>query len=214
MDEDRTGTRDRILKAAGEVFAELGAEKATVREISARAGANQAAVHYYFGSKEKLLMAVLAELLLADEKLYPTDMGLDAGASAADRLMAYIRSLLHRLAGTGDPQGEKLGKIFTQQLCDPSEDFDELMEHFLAPQHALLLGIIRELLPPGAPERTARLCTAGVLGQCLLFDNLREMVRRISPDIALDRLGAEAAAAFVFDFTLAGIRRMGSRNDG
>lgn len=213
MPKEIAGTKQRILAAAVEIFAERGIEGTTVREISARAGANQAAVHYHYGSKEKLLMAVFAEMLLADEKQYPADMGLTPDAGPHARLLAYIRSLLFKLLGTGDLQYEKLGKLFTQELFNPSENFNVLMERFIRPEHTLLVGIVRELLPKDASERTVRLCTAGVFGQCLLFDNLREMIRRLSPEIALDKLGVEYVARFVYEFALAGIERMAELKD-
>jgi len=81
------------------------------------------------------------------------------------------------------------------------------MERFIKPQHAQLLGIVRELLPPGTEERTVQLCTSGILGHCLLFDNLRQMILRICPQISLDALGVEFVAKFVFEFSLAGIEQ-------
>ena len=47
-------TRERLLEAAGEVFAERGFREATVRGICKRANANNAAVNYHFGEKEEL----------------------------------------------------------------------------------------------------------------------------------------------------------------
>jgi AcrR family transcriptional regulator len=52
-------TRQRLLKAAGKVFAERGFRAAAVHDICERARANIAAVNYYFGSKEHLYTAVL-----------------------------------------------------------------------------------------------------------------------------------------------------------
>ena len=46
--------RERLLWAAGEIFAEKGCRAATVREIVGQAGANIAAVNYYFGDKVRL----------------------------------------------------------------------------------------------------------------------------------------------------------------
>ena len=60
-------TRERLLKAATEVFAEHGFEKATIREICRRADANVAAIHYHFGDKKQLYAAIFEavfELLL------------------------------------------------------------------------------------------------------------------------------------------------------
>ena len=51
-------TRERLLRAALQVFAERGYEAATIREICGRAGANVAAVHYHFGGKIQLFQAV------------------------------------------------------------------------------------------------------------------------------------------------------------
>ena len=46
--------RQRIVDAAGEMFAERGFEATTVRDICQAAEANIAAVNYYFGDKQRL----------------------------------------------------------------------------------------------------------------------------------------------------------------
>ena len=52
-------TRERLMGAAERLFAEKDYEDVSVRAINAAAGANAAAVHYYFGSKEALVGAIL-----------------------------------------------------------------------------------------------------------------------------------------------------------
>lgn len=52
-------TRERVLVAAMEVFAAHGFDGATLREITALARANIAAVNYYFRSKDELIRQVL-----------------------------------------------------------------------------------------------------------------------------------------------------------
>lgn len=56
-------TRDRIFKAASEVFEEKGYYGARMQEIADRAGINKALLHYYFATKEQLFMAVFRVLL-------------------------------------------------------------------------------------------------------------------------------------------------------
>jgi AcrR family transcriptional regulator len=50
-------TRVKILKSAINVFAELGLQAATTRQVAARAKVNLAALRYYFGCKEDLYRA-------------------------------------------------------------------------------------------------------------------------------------------------------------
>lgn len=56
-------TKDRILDAAEKLFAEKGFADTSLRMITAEAGANLAAVNYYFQSKDALIMAVFARRL-------------------------------------------------------------------------------------------------------------------------------------------------------
>ena len=59
---DDAETRDRVLRAATELFAERGFHGTKVRDIAARAGANVAAGNYHFGSKRDLYLEVLRAL--------------------------------------------------------------------------------------------------------------------------------------------------------
>src|SRR5437867_10382410 len=58
-----SATKGRILDAGEELFMEHGFEATTLRQITAAADVNLAAVHYHFGSKEELFHAVLARRL-------------------------------------------------------------------------------------------------------------------------------------------------------
>ncbi|MET1075957.1 MAG: helix-turn-helix domain-containing protein, partial [Umezawaea sp.] len=57
---DSAATRAALLAAATSLFAERGFEHATVRDIAARAGVNQALLFRYFGSKDALYASVMA----------------------------------------------------------------------------------------------------------------------------------------------------------
>ena len=51
-------TREKIFRAATEIFEEKGYAAARMQEIADRAGINKALLHYYFTTKEQLFMAV------------------------------------------------------------------------------------------------------------------------------------------------------------
>ena len=54
-------TERRILQAARTVFVRRGTAGARMQEIAAEAGVNQALLHYYFRSKQRLAEAVFRE---------------------------------------------------------------------------------------------------------------------------------------------------------
>lgn len=64
-DED---TEKRILDAACRVFIRTGTAGARMQEIAREAGVNQALLHYYFRSKEKLSVAVFSQVA---SRLFP-----------------------------------------------------------------------------------------------------------------------------------------------
>src|SRR5271157_4799471 len=55
----RHDTKEKILDAAERLFADHGFASTSLRQITAEAGVNLAAVNYHFHSKEALLSAVL-----------------------------------------------------------------------------------------------------------------------------------------------------------
>src|ERR1700676_2168363 len=73
-------TRDKLIEAAGYVFAERGYRAATIREISRRAGANVAAVNYTFGDKMGLYTEVLRHSVRAAQTA-AMSAALDTGLS-------------------------------------------------------------------------------------------------------------------------------------
>lgn len=60
---DLSQTPARLLDAAESLFAEHGVDGASMRQIAHKAGANLAACHYHFGSKEGLVRAVFQRRL-------------------------------------------------------------------------------------------------------------------------------------------------------
>lgn len=92
---DVTNTRERLLDTAERLFGEKGIRETSLRDITAEAKANLAAVNYHFGSKEGLLRAVLARRIdpLNQERLrlldaYESETG-DAPVSLDNILHAF-----------------------------------------------------------------------------------------------------------------------------
>src|ERR1700743_3077683 len=92
--------REHILVIAEQLFSEAGFDGTSVRDIAQKAGVNLAMISYYFGSKEKLLEALIVfrtdyaygilEELNLDQSLSPWDK--------IDRLVEfYVDRILNNL---------------------------------------------------------------------------------------------------------------------
>ena len=62
---EKVNTKELILDVAEKLFAQLGFDGTSTRNISTEAGVNMAMLNYYFGSKEGLFIAVLQKKLEA-----------------------------------------------------------------------------------------------------------------------------------------------------
>ena len=94
-------TRERIVEAAGEVFARKGFRRATVREICTRAGVNVAMIKYHFGGKAGLYTAVLEHFRSVAGRRSRQIMDRAEGDGPEARLKAFIRAQLEKLTGSG-----------------------------------------------------------------------------------------------------------------
>jgi TetR/AcrR family transcriptional regulator, regulator of cefoperazone and chloramphenicol sensitivity len=167
----------RILEAAGEIFAEEGFARATIRKICSRAGVNVASVSYHFGDKEGLYFAVLNHYRTKAYEEFPPDLGVDESSSAEDKLKAFVRSFMFRILGQGGPSW--FGKLFAREFIEPTKAFDVMVEESIRPSYNMLMETVSEIIGMDIDERSLRLCTASIVGQCLYYRNSREVISRI-----------------------------------
>ena len=80
-------TERRILDAARIVFVRRGTSGARMQEIAEEAGVNQALLHYYFRSKERLSEAVFAETA---GRMFPAVVGILGGDFTIDEKIDRI----------------------------------------------------------------------------------------------------------------------------
>ncbi len=202
-------TRQRLLDAAGEVFAEKGFRCATVREICSRAGANVAAVNYHFGDKDSLYIAVLKYAHRRAVEKFPPALGLPKSAAAEERLEAFIRSFLYRILDEGRPSWH--GKLMIRELADPTAALDSLVEESIRPTYETLTGIVGEILGKAA-STDIRYFTNSIVGQCVFYCHTAPVLERLAPgkikSSEIDRL-----AEHIAQFSLCALRQL-RKTDG
>src|SRR3989442_1153124 len=82
-------TRDKILQAAFSVLSRQGYENSSIKEIAEEAGVAQGLVHYYFKSKQQLVLAVLAEV--CREMKYGDEQGAAGAQAAYEKFKAMLK---------------------------------------------------------------------------------------------------------------------------
>jgi AcrR family transcriptional regulator len=209
MKDDPASTQARVLDAASTLFAAKGFRGTTVADICRHAGANIAAVNYYFGSKKKLYREAWRHAHVSMLKAFPPDGAVPAGAAAELRLRGRLRGLLQRaMAGDG-----REFRIMSHEMTNPTGLLAQVVQDSLGPLRQAMREILGELLGNRADEQVIQWCQLCVVGPCLQLVRRRHMHRP-----APSAMAAEAASASPADgeleemvdhftsFALAGIR--------
>ncbi|MFJ5725465.1 ScbR family autoregulator-binding transcription factor [Streptomyces sp. NPDC093149] len=95
--QDRAArTRQSLIRAAAEVFAQEGFAPASLSTISRRAGVSNGALHFHFENKKALAQAVEDEAAKTVRRI--TDEGTDRGGGALQALVDTTHELMSGLA--------------------------------------------------------------------------------------------------------------------
>ena len=162
-------TRERLLRAAAEVFAERGYDGTRVVDIAAAAGVSNGALYAHFGSKAELLVAALrahgrrelADLLAADPSRPVTELLLEAG-----------RALPRR--------SDSQGYLVVEALIAARRDHDvaALMRGYMGERIDWLAGLVQagqasgELDPALSPGAVAHFCFLLAMGSSVVTPDL------------------------------------------
>lgn len=204
-------TRMRLLHAAGEIFSKKGYQAATIRDICRRAKANVAAVHYHFGSKERLYEAVLRHAHDEALRRFPTDLGLAGPGTPRQRLFAYVRGMLLRMLAKGENAWH--AALMARELAEPTPMLGRFVDRSIMPRAEKLRAIVAEILGPDGDPAVVALCTQSIVGQCRNYAVARPILTRLFPDLTYDEPGISRLAEHIVRFSMAGIIHYHDRQD-
>jgi TetR/AcrR family transcriptional regulator len=120
---DPDATREALLRAGAELFAEAGFDGVRVEALARRAGVNKAMINYHFGGKRKLYEAIVdgildearARVALLQDSKRPADELLhdfiDAFSEIATRHQAFPGLLLHEILVSGRISPRRLPRV-------------------------------------------------------------------------------------------------------
>ncbi|MET9089503.1 TetR family transcriptional regulator [Streptomyces sp. NPDC004237] len=177
---ESAGTRDRILVAAREEFAERGYEKTSVRAIAKAAGVDSALVHHYFGTKDQIFEAAISVAFAP---------ALNAPAAIADGPPDGVGERLTRfIFGVWENPTTRKPLLAIVRSAVNNEAAAAVFRRLIATQ--LLRRIAGQLDLPDA-ELRAELAAAQLIGCAMLryvirveplaSADLEQIVRRVAP---------------------------------
>lgn len=177
---DGAETRLKLIKAAGEAFANDGFRSANLREICDNAGANLGSIRYYFGSKEALYREVLLTAyadVSSKTKLHP-DNAEGAEMDLEAWIHAFTDAILYRRK-----EYPYLPSMISRELAHPTEVFDEIVRLFFKPVRSRLLQILaKELaLPADSPQLATH--ANRIIFLCVQTEIMRPLLLRFGSPI-------------------------------
>lgn len=200
----QTKTRQQLLEAAGQVFAEYGYRAATVREICLRAGANIASIHYHFGDKERLYIEVLRYAHKREAELKPALFHADENVPPEQRLKQYVHSILLQLLDPSSVNWDR--KLISREMVEPTIGLDVMMTDRIRPMSKHVRAIVRDIIGPNATEEDIREGEFNVVSNCVFYHHCRAVISRLYPKLNLGKTEIERLAERTTEFLLAGLR--------
>ena len=130
-----TPTRDRLIQAAMDVFAERGYHGATVDNIVAASETSKGAFYHYFSSKQAIFLSLLDRLVQMVEAGVEQAIEQEAGAlakvEAALRVVLEVASARRDLARILLIEAAALGPEFEQSRLGIHRRFAALIQRYL-----------------------------------------------------------------------------------
>ena len=147
-------TKRRILDAASTLFAEHGFPATSLRQITALAEVNLAAVNYHFGSKEGLLRALLFECIepINAERVRLLDAAIAEAKGAPIPLRKIIYSFIEPAIRVLSETNSHIPCVLARLHHEPHPAIEEMLTDILAPTVARFIAATHPTLPHRTPE--------------------------------------------------------------
>ncbi|MCD4750843.1 MAG: CerR family C-terminal domain-containing protein [Thermoanaerobaculales bacterium] len=165
---DHAETRERILRSSERLFSEKGYDGTSIRDITAEAECNVAAVNYHFGGKDNLYVETFRRLLidLRDRRISSMrrDMSNVADPTLEHFLESFVNAFLEPLVDGS--RGRLLLSFFANEMTGAHLPPGLFLDEFIRPMVLVTTEGLDRTGPPLDPM-TARMCMMSIVGQLL-----------------------------------------------
>ena len=142
-------TRERILSAAEQLFAERGIDGVSMRDIAAIAMVPLALVSYHFGSKDALYRSIFTHRYepLTEERmarLNAVDLKRPGAATLRQIVAAFLEPILRLRKARG---GRHFAVLLAREASDPNEGRRGILSRYLDPTGKAFIDALQRALP-------------------------------------------------------------------
>jgi len=195
-------TRQRLLEVAARLFAEHGFQHVTVREICKEAGANVAAVNYYFRDKEGLYQEVIQLIIRHMIETFQVAHSAGPDKTPEGRLRFYVRVFLRSILKEGQECWH--GKLIAREMTDPTHGFDLLVDQVIRPNSAKVAALVSEIMGQPISDPRVGICVGSIQTQIVGMAN--PVAARMIPGGRFTPEIIDFIADHIANFSLGGIR--------
>jgi AcrR family transcriptional regulator len=176
---DGEQSRERLLLAAGRLFAEHGFSKASTREIAQAAGANVAAISYYFGDKAGLYRAVFGMMCTPpDENIALFDQ---PHFTLRESLQGFYRQMMAPLLEGADAQ--LMLRLWFREMLEPTGLWMSEINNSIMPEHMAMMGVLCRHLGLEQPTDEVHRLGYAIVGMALQLMIGHDIVHAITPQM-------------------------------
>ena len=172
--------REQLIKHATRIFAAKGFAGAATREICDAAGANVAAIHYYFGGKEGLYRAVL----MGPIREVTGQFGrFDDPSIPFEQVIRKVLGAFVDMALNDDPHDLEVTRLHIRESLEPSAIFRELVAQSIVPQHNGLAALIAAHCGLTRPDVDIHQLTFAMFAMASDYCMSREFINMLAPQL-------------------------------
>ncbi|MBL4906369.1 MAG: CerR family C-terminal domain-containing protein [Sneathiella sp.] len=172
----KVSAADRLLNAAGPLFADRPFDAVSTREIANAANVNLSAISYHFSSKEGLYEAVFKKLL---DDLAPARQGVSTFLKASigpaknnvhiqrEVIISFVDMFIEMITSDENPRWRM--RLVIREIQQPGPCFDMVMEGHIDIVHDLIGQLVACITKQSPSSENVIISSQTIIGMCLQY---------------------------------------------
>lgn len=208
---DTDPTKERLLIEAERLFADKGFEAVSVREITAAAETNTAAVNYHFGSKHNLYMEVFRQRWIpraAQNFHMLVELQDNPDATVEEAIQCFISCFMD---GPFSDHNERTihSRLIFKEIDSPTGAYQIVVEEVIAPFYEIMIKIAQRAMPNITREQALFKCMS-LFGQMIYFSHAQSIVEAVMGHDFMQNI-APKVIDHIYTFSVNGFKTNGER---